>query len=67
MTRDERLITSVNKNEKKAVRMEAAKNEMTMSEFVRVAVLEKINQERETGKSTMTETNDPSAAIASQD
>lgn len=39
MTRDERLITSVNEEEKQAVRMEAARRGITMSEFVRNAVL----------------------------
>lgn len=67
MTRDQRLITSVDEDEKQAVRMQAAKQEMTMSEFLRIAVLEKV--ERETGNSISLETanSDPQVTAPTMD
>lgn len=65
MERSERLFTSVSEEEKQAVRMEAARQGMTMSAFVRDAILEKVDVESETGNA-MTEANDPRAATASQ-
>lgn len=54
MERDQRLITSVSETEKQAIRMEAARRGITMSELVRDAVLDDVDveQERETGNST---------------
>lgn len=70
MERTERLFTSVSEEEKQAVRMKAARQGITMSEFVRNAVLDKVDveQERETGNSTMetTATNSDPAPIATQ-
>lgn len=66
MERSERLFTSVSEGEKKAVRMEAARQGMTMSAFVRNAILEKVDVESETGKSTPTETISADPAIATQ-
>lgn len=67
MERSERLFTSVSEEEKQAVRMEAARQGITMSELVRNAVLEQVDvkQESETGNST-TVSADPSTPIATQ-
>jgi membrane protease subunit (stomatin/prohibitin family) len=49
MTRDERLITSVNEEEKKAVRMKAAEKGMTMSEYIRTVLLKDLDREGAAG------------------
>lgn len=66
MGRSERIITSVTEEQKRAVRLAAARQDMTMSEYLRIAVLEKVAQEDEEGNGKSTLTNADKSLLAQQ-